>query len=88
MEDPNGVSIEQCAQCLLSVGTTTGHFLLSGWGDGREVVVPLTTEEVGGRSQATPMSAPWPRCAMGMHCRGPPCKGMLGLSCRRAPFLW
>ena len=30
--DPNGVSIEQSAQCLLPVGTTTGHFLLSGWG--------------------------------------------------------
>ena len=29
--DPNGVSIEQSAQCLLPVGTTTGHFLLSGW---------------------------------------------------------
>ena len=30
LEDPNGVSIEQCAQCLLPVGTTTEHFLLSG----------------------------------------------------------
>ena len=29
------------------MGTTTGHFLLSGWGIGREVVAPLTTEEVG-----------------------------------------
>ena len=48
VEDPNGVSIEQCAQCLLPVGTTTGHFLLSGWGGGREVVAPLTNEEVGG----------------------------------------
>ena len=47
-EGPNGVSIEQCAQCLLPVGTTTGHFLLRGWGAGREVVAPLTTEEVGG----------------------------------------
>ena len=46
--DPNGVSIEQCAQCLLPVGTTTGHILLTGWGGGREVVAPLTTEEVGG----------------------------------------
>ena len=45
MEDPNGVSIEQCAQCLLPVGTTTGHFLLSGWGNGREVLAPLTNEE-------------------------------------------
>ena len=48
MEDPNGVTIEQCAQCLLPLGTTTGHFLLSGWGDGREVVAPLTNDEVGG----------------------------------------
>ena len=48
MDDPKGVSIEQCAQCLLPVGTTTGHFLLSGWGVGREVVAPLTTKEVGG----------------------------------------
>ena len=48
-EDPNGVSIEPSAQCLLpSVGTTTGHFLLSGWGNGREVIAPLTNEEVGG----------------------------------------
>ena len=37
-----------CAQCLLPVGTTTGHFLSRGWGSGREVVAPLTTEEVGG----------------------------------------
>ena len=48
VEDPNGVSIEQCAQCLLPVGTTTGHYLLSGWGNGREVIAPLTNEEVGG----------------------------------------
>ena len=48
VEDPNGVSIEQCAQCLLAVGTTTGHFLLSGWGGGREVLAPLSNEEVGG----------------------------------------
>ena len=48
MEDPNGVSIEQRAQCLLPAGTTPGHFLLSGWGGGREVVAPLTDEVVGG----------------------------------------
>ena len=48
MEDPNGVNIEQCAECLLPAGTTTGHFLLSGWGDRREVVAPLTNEEAGG----------------------------------------
>ena len=42
VEDPNGVSIEQCAQCLLPVGTTAGYFLLSGRGDGREVIAPLT----------------------------------------------
>ena len=48
VEDPNGVSIEPSAQCLLPVGTTTGHFLLSGWGNGREVIAPLTNEEAGG----------------------------------------
>ena len=82
MEDPNGVSIEQCAACFLPVGTTTGHFLLSGWGDGRELVAPLTNEEVGGVA-GHPIKAPWPRCAMGRHCAGPPCKGMWGLVCRR-----
>ena len=30
VEDCNVVSIEQCAQCLLPVVTTTGHYLLSG----------------------------------------------------------
>ena len=45
--DPYGVSIQQSAQCLLPVGTTTGHFLLSGWGIGREVISPLTNEEAG-----------------------------------------
>ena len=84
-EDPNGVSIEQCAQCLLPVGTTTGHFLLTGWWGGREVVAPLTTEEVGGL-HANPISAPRPRCAAGRRRRGPPYKGMLGLRCQRAPF--
>ena len=48
VEDPNGVTIEQSAQCFLPVGTTTGQFLLSGWGNGREVIAPLTNEEVGG----------------------------------------
>ena len=48
VEDPNWVSIEQSAQCLLLMGTTTGHFLLSGWRNGREVIAPLTNEEVGG----------------------------------------
>ena len=48
VEDPNGVSIEPSAQCLLPVGTTTGHFLLSAWGNGREVIAPLTNEEVWG----------------------------------------
>ena len=47
-EDPNGVRIEQSAQCLLLLGTTTGHFLLSGWRNGREVIAPLTNEEVRG----------------------------------------
>ena len=48
VEDPNGVSIEPSAQCLLPVGTTTGHFLLSGWGNGRQVIAIVTNEEVGG----------------------------------------
>ena len=70
-EDPNGVSIEPSAQSLLLVGTTTGHFLLSGWGNGREVIAPLTNEEVGGGgSQTTLISAPWPRCAMGRPFEG------------------
>ena len=69
-EDPNGVSIEQCAQCLLPVGTTTGHFLSTGWRGGREVVAPLTTEEVegvAGRPDQCPLAKvcngealPWP----------------------------
>ena len=68
--DPNGVSIEQSAQCLLPVGTTTGHFLLSGWGIGREVISPLTNEEAGavaGHPDQCPLAKvchgealPWP----------------------------
>ena len=52
-----------------------------------EVIAPLTNEEVGGVA-GHPVSAPCSRCAMGRHCRGPPCKGMLGLGCRRAAFWW
>ena len=68
--DPNGVSIEQSAQSLLPVGTTTGHFLLSGWGIGREVIAPLTNEEAGavaGHPEQCPLAKvchgealPWP----------------------------
>ena len=58
VEDPNGVSIEQCAQCLLPVGTTAGHFLLSGWGNGREVIALLTNEEAGGGGRRPPRSVP------------------------------
>ena len=68
--DPNGVSIEQSAQCLLPVGTTKGHFLLSGWGIGREVIAPLTNEEAGavaGHPDQCPLAKvchgealPWP----------------------------
>ena len=65
VEDPNGVSIEQCAQCSLPVGTTTGHFLLSGWGGGREVVTPLTNEEVGGGVAGHPA-----QCALAKVCHG------------------
>ena len=59
VEDPNGVSIvnESSAQCLLPVGTTTRHFLFSGWGNGREVIAPLTNEEVGG-GRRPPWSVP------------------------------
>ena len=62
--DPNGVSIEQSTMCLLPVGTTTGHFLLSGWGNGREVIAPLTNEEAGGgrrppRSVPLGQGVPW-----------------------------
>ena len=57
VEDPNGVSIEQCAQCLLPMGITTGHFLLSGWGSGRDVVAPLTNEG-GGGGRRPPRSVP------------------------------
>ena len=64
VEDPNGVSIEPSAQCLLPVGTTTGHFLLLGWGNGREVIAPLNNEEVGGgrkppRSMPLGQGVPW-----------------------------
>ena len=87
VEDPNWVSIGQRAQCLLPVGTTAGHFLLSGWGVGREVVAPLTNEEEVGGGRRPPRS-PWLRCALGRQCRGPPWKGMLGLRCRQAPLWW
>ena len=58
VEDPNWVGIEQCAQCLLPVGTTTGHFLLSRRGNGREVIAPLTNEEVGGGVAGHPGQCP------------------------------
>ena len=34
VEDPNWVSIEQSAQCLLLLGTATGHFFCRGGGMG------------------------------------------------------
>ena len=37
---------QQCAQCFLPVGTTSGHFLLRGWGGKREVLAPRSAEEV------------------------------------------
>ena len=85
---PNGVSIEQCAQCLLPQGTTTGHFCLGGEGGGRWCPSHHRGGGGGGGRQATPTSAPWPRCAMGRHCRGLACKSTFGLRCRRAPFWW
>ena len=47
-EDPNGVRIEQCAQCLLPVGTTTGHFLLIGGGVGGRWLPPSLIRRWGG----------------------------------------
>ena len=87
-EDPDGVSIEHCAQCLLPVGTTTGHFLLTGWGGGRGRFLPLSLPRRWRGWPATPTSAPWPRCAMGRHCPGPAWKSMLGFRCWRSPFWW
>ena len=88
VKDPNVVSIEQCAQCLLPVGTAIGDFSLSGLEGRREVVTPLINEEVGGGVTGHTSNAPWPKCAMGRLLAGPPCKGMLGLGCRRGAFLW
>ena len=101
VEDPSGVSIEQCAQCLLPVGTTTGHFLLSGWGNGREVIAPLTNEEVGGvagQPGQCPLAKvchgealPWPSLQGHVGIRVPPgCilvvrKGLFGGVARMAP---
>ena len=74
--DPNGVSIEQSAQRLLPLGTTTGDFLLSGWGIGREVIAPLTNEEAGavaGHPDQCPLAKvchgealPWPSLQAGL----------------------
>ena len=58
VEDPNGVSIEQGAQCLLSVGTTTGHFLLSGWSGGRQVPPLVMRSAGGGGGRRPPQSMP------------------------------
>ena len=74
VEDPNGVSIEQSAQCLLPMGTTTGHFLLLGWGNGRDVIAPLTNEEVGGgrrppRSVPLGQGVPWGGTALALPAR-------------------
>ena len=70
LEDPNAVCIEQRAQCLLPVGTTTGHFVLLGWQNRREVPAPLTNEElrrVAGHPGQCPLARvcqrkalPWP----------------------------
>ena len=74
--DPNWVSIEQSAQCLLRMGTTTGHFLLSGWRNGREVIAPLTNEEVGGvaghRSVPLGQGVPWGGTALALPARALP----------------
>ena len=72
--DPNEISIEQSAQCLLPVGTTSGHFLLSGWGNGREVIAPLTNEEARGgrrppRSVPLGQGVPWGGTALALPAR-------------------
>ena len=88
-EDPNGVSIEPSAQCLLLVGTTTGHFLLSGWGpgNGREVIAPLTNEEVGGVA-GHPDQCPLAKVCHGEALPWPSLQGILGLGCRQGAFWW
>ena len=78
VEDPNGVSIEQCAHCLLPVGTTTGHFLLSGWGNGREVNDPLTNEVVGGVA-GQPDQCPLAKVCHGEALPWPSLQGHVGI---------
>ena len=78
-EDPNGISIEPSAQCLLLVGTTTGHFLLSGRGNGREVIAPLTNEEVGGVADH-PDQCPLAKVCLGEALPWPSLQGHVGIS--------
>ena len=78
MVDPNGVSIEQSAQCLLPVGTTTGHFSLSGWGNGREVIAPLTNEEAGGVA-GHPNKCPLAKVCHGEALPWPALQGHVGI---------
>ena len=101
VEDPNGVSIEPSAQCFLPVGPTTGHFLLSRWGNGREVIAPLTNEQVGGvagHPDQCPLAKvchgealPWPSLQGHVGIRVPPgCilvvrKGIVWRSGKRGP---
>ena len=80
-EYPNGVCIEQYAPCLLLNGTTTGHFLLMGWGRGRGDWFPSFQRGGGGGGwHSTPTNAPRPRCPVGRHCPGQPARarGHLG----------
>ena len=74
VEDPYGVNIEQSAQCLLLLGTTTGHFLLSGWRNGMKVIAPLTNEELGmgrrpPRSVPLGQGVPWGGTAVALSAR-------------------
>ena len=64
-----------------------GIFCCRAGGVGGRWLPPSLMRRCGG-SQATPISAPWPRCAMGRHCPGPPCKGMWGLGFRWGAFWW
>ena len=79
MEYHNGVSIEECAQCLLPVGTTTGHFSLLGRGGWREMVTPLTNEEVGGRVVGHPDWCPLAKVCHGEALPWPTLRGHVGI---------
>ena len=77
-EDPNGVSIEQCAQCTLEVGTTIGYFLFPGWGTWREVVAPLNNDAAGGVA-GRPAQCPLAKVCHGEALPWPTLQGHVGI---------